>query len=100
MKTISINFQIPASWSELSDKQLRYVYQLIADNFAADEIKTLCLLHWTGTKVIGKQNSDGYLLNKGRFLLRRLAQRILASGECRRVRDCCIFRINGLDVFL
>lgn len=26
--------------------------------------------------------------------------KILASGECRRVRDCCIFRINGLDVFL
>ncbi len=44
-------FKIPASWSELSDKQLRYVYQLIADNFATDEIKTLCLLRWSGTKV-------------------------------------------------
>ena len=31
-------------------------------------MKTLCLLHWTGTKVIGKQNTDGYLLRKGRFL--------------------------------
>ncbi len=26
--------------------------------------------------------------------------KILTSGECRRVRDCCIFLINGLDVFL
>lgn len=26
--------------------------------------------------------------------------KILSSGECRRLRDCCIFRINGLDVFL
>ena len=26
--------------------------------------------------------------------------KILASGECRRVRDCCIFRINDLEVFL
>ena len=26
--------------------------------------------------------------------------KILTSGECRRLRDCCIFRINGLDVFL
>ena len=26
--------------------------------------------------------------------------KILASGECRRVRDCCIFRINGIEVFL
>lgn len=26
--------------------------------------------------------------------------KILASGEFRRLRDCCIFRINGLEVFL
>ena len=25
--------------------------------------------------------------------------KILASGECRRVRDCCIFRVNGLLMF-
>ena len=25
---------------------------------------------------------------------------ILASGECRRVRDCCIFRDNDCEVFL
>lgn len=68
MQTISINFIVPQGWHELSDKQLRYVYQLLAQNFTSDEVKTLCLLHWTGTKVIGKQNTDGYLLRKGRFL--------------------------------
>ena len=68
MQTISINFIVPQGWHELSDKQLRYVYQLLAQNFTSDEVKTLCLLHWTGTKVIGKQNNDGYLLRKGRFL--------------------------------
>jgi len=26
--------------------------------------------------------------------------KILSSGECRRVRDCCIFRVNDLEVFL
>ena len=68
MQTISINFIVPQGWHELSDKQLRYVYQLLAQNFTSDEVKTLCLLHWTGTKVIGKQNTDGYLLRKGRVL--------------------------------
>jgi len=34
MQTISINFIVPHGWYELSDKQLRYVYQLLADNFA------------------------------------------------------------------
>ncbi len=68
MQTISINFIVPQGWHELSDKQLRYVYQLLAQNFTSDEVKTLCLLHWTGTKVIGKQPSGAYLLRKGKTL--------------------------------
>lgn len=68
MKTISINFVIPNSWSELSDKQLRYVYQLIASEHTADEIKTLFLLKWSGTKVVGKQDNGSYLLQKGKVL--------------------------------
>lgn len=37
MQTISINFIIPSSWTERSDKQLRYVYQLIASEYATDD---------------------------------------------------------------
>ncbi|MCM1163244.1 MAG: hypothetical protein NC339_03215, partial [Muribaculaceae bacterium] len=59
---------IPASWSELSDKQLRTVYQLIADDMSTDELKTLCLLNWSSTKVIGRQESGSYLLKKGNIL--------------------------------
>lgn len=68
MQTISINFIVPQGWHELSDKQLRYVYQLIAGDFATDEIKTLCLLQWSGTKVIGRQENGSYLLKKGKIL--------------------------------
>ena len=68
METISINFQIPTSWSELSDKQLRFVYELIAQDFATYEVKTLCLLQWSGTKVIGRKDSGSYLLKKGKIL--------------------------------
>ena len=87
MQNISINFQVPQGWHELGDKQLRYVYQLLASDcscqrgqrsnlfepmpsaaelgriqFSAVEIKTLYLLQWSHTKVIGKQLSDAYLL--------------------------------------
>lgn len=68
METISINFQLPASWSELSDKQLRYVYQLIAGDFSSDEIKTLCLLRWGSAKLIGRQDNGSYLLKKGKAI--------------------------------
>lgn len=30
MQTYTINFNIPSDWSELGDKRLRYVYELIA----------------------------------------------------------------------
>ena len=92
METISINFIVPQGWHELSDKQLRYVYQLLAAEHSADdkscqreqsqacldyaecsrfcweEIKTLCLLRWSGTKVIGRQDSGSYLLQRGDVL--------------------------------
>ena len=68
MQTISINFIVPQGWHELSDKQLRYVYQFIAAEHSTDEIKTLCLLHWSGTKVIGRQDNGSYLLKKGKIL--------------------------------
>lgn len=51
METISINLSVPTSWNELDDKQLRYVYSLIADDLSLDEIKTLALLKWASPKV-------------------------------------------------
>ncbi len=51
---------------------------LSAADYATEEIKTLCLLQWSGTKVIGRQVTDkvaslredrgAYLLKKGKIL--------------------------------
>ena len=65
MQTISINLIVAERWQDLSDKQLRYVYQLIADEFNSDELKTLCLLKWSNLKVAGRQDNGSYLLKKG-----------------------------------
>lgn len=68
MQTISINFILPQDWQELGDKRLRYVYELIAAEHTTDEIKTICLLRWSGTKVIGRQKTGSYILKKGKLL--------------------------------
>ena len=68
MQTISIDFIVPKGWHELSDKQLRFVYQLLAGDFPAVEVKTLCLLKWSGIAVIGRQESGSFLLKKGKLL--------------------------------
>lgn len=72
MKTYTINFNVPSDWAELGDKRLRYVYELIAENgpgqYTSDELKLLCLLRWSDTKVVGRQESGAYLLRKGSML--------------------------------
>lgn len=68
MPTISINFTVPESWATMSDKQLRYVYQLIAEDFSTDEVKTLFLLKWSGAKLIGRQYNGAYLMKYGKTM--------------------------------
>ena len=68
MNTISINLNVPKGWHELDDAQLRYVYSLIAKEFAADEIKTLALLHFSGCKVIARHDKNSFLLKHGKNL--------------------------------
>ena len=66
MATIPINLNVPQGWHELDDAQLRYVYSLIAKEFAADEIKTLALLHFSGCKVIARHDKSSFLLKHGK----------------------------------
>ena len=52
-------------------------------------------------------NSDGSILELGNVISLRYSfyggwrnVKLLASGECRKIRDCCIFKINDLEGFL
>lgn len=49
---ISIDLKLPKKWEDLSDKQLRYVFALLAQGFTATEVKTYCLHRWAGLKVL------------------------------------------------
>ena len=56
MKTI--NLIVPRGWHELDDKQLRYLFGLLADDYSSAEIRTLCLLRWCGLKVLYRQDNN------------------------------------------
>ncbi len=66
-----VNLNVPTTWENLSDKQLLMVYRLFARDLSASEVKTICLLKWTGLHIIGEQSKQQYLVKKGRnkFLL-------------------------------
>ena len=42
-ETININLTVPTSWEKLNEKQLRYVFGLIAHGIAMPQIKTFFL---------------------------------------------------------
>lgn len=55
---MSINLIVTRGWHELDDKQLRYLFGLLADDYSSAEIRTLCLLRWSGLKVLYRQDND------------------------------------------
>lgn len=65
MKPTIINIKMPTSWSELDDDQLYYVYNLLADNLSAAQVKTYCMFLWGKLKVVCRYG-DGYLIRRGK----------------------------------
>ena len=41
MQTKTINLTVPRGWHELDDKQLRYLFGLLVDDYSSAEIRTL-----------------------------------------------------------
>lgn len=51
---ITIDLKAPTGWEELTDNQLRYLYGLITQGLTATEVKTYCLIRWSGMQVLHK----------------------------------------------
>ncbi len=62
MQPTKINFVVPQGWHELTEDQLRFVFGQIAADATTDELKTICLLRWSGAEVVGRQPKGAYLL--------------------------------------
>lgn len=65
-----MNVILPKDWTELQDQQLYYVFNLIAENLAAAQIKTYCLFRFGKIKLLCRYG-DGYLvtMDKEEFLV-------------------------------
>ncbi len=53
------NITLPTSWQQLTDDQIKLVFELLAMDLSSSEIKTLLLLHWGKIKIIGQTNKEG-----------------------------------------
>ena len=64
---ISIDLKLPTKWEDLSDKQLRYVFALLAQGFTATEVKAYCLHRWAGLTVLHRYGNLTSTLFVGHF---------------------------------
>lgn len=64
---ILIDVSLPNGWSELSQKQLRFVFDIIARGESKESLITLCFLRWSGVRVLAHDRKSGrYLLSFGK----------------------------------
>lgn len=52
-----VNVNIPKSWQELPDKELRFVFRLLQGNYSLSQIKTMCLVRWAHMRVIRREGA-------------------------------------------
>ena len=50
--TKTIYLKLPTRWEELTQKQLRYLFYLIAQGYSIDEVKAFCLFRWNKITVL------------------------------------------------
>ena len=50
--TVKVDLKLPTKWEDLTEKQLRYLFGLLAQDFPATQIKTYCLFRWSGMQVM------------------------------------------------
>jgi len=61
---VKLDISLPRGWNELTDTNLYYLFNLIADNMSAAQIKTHCLMQW-GKLAIQSRYGNGYIVKRG-----------------------------------
>lgn len=57
-----IDFAFPDSWQDLSEKQLAFVFRLLADNIPMEQLKIFCLFRWNNVSVLANKGDGTYIL--------------------------------------
>ena len=67
---ITVDLKLPTGWEDLTDKQLRFVFGMIAFGMSSAKLKAHCLFKWSGLQVLHKYGNDWFCkLGKQKFVL-------------------------------
>lgn len=70
-----VDITLPTGWRELSPKQLKYVFGLLAANVSEHELLLFCLLRWSGLRV------ESHVNGASAYTLRRDRKRFAVADE-------------------
>ena len=62
----TLNLSVPQSWQSLSDKQLRFVFRLLATEHTLPQVMALCLFKWAKVRVHHREGSIFIVEHKGK----------------------------------
>ena len=62
----TIDIKLPTRWEDLTQKQLRYLFTLIAQGYSIDEVKAFCLFRWNKITILHRYGEKGYMCKKGK----------------------------------
>ena len=70
----TIDIKLPTRWEDLTQKQLRYLFTLIAQAYSIDEVKAFCLFRWNKIAILHRYGEKGYMCKKSkqRFVITAL----------------------------
>ena len=67
---ITVDLKLPTGWEDLTDKQLRSVYGMIAYSMSSAKLKAYCLFNWSNLKILHKYGNDWFCKHgKQKFIL-------------------------------
>ena len=67
---ITVDLKLPTGWEDLTDKQLRSVYGMIAYGMSSAKLKAYCLFNWSNLKILHKYGNDWFCKHgKQKFIL-------------------------------
>ena len=70
----TIDIKLPTRWEDLTQKQLRYLFTLIAQGYSIEEVKAFCLFRWNKIAILHRYGEKGYMCKKSkqRFVITAL----------------------------
>lgn len=59
---LTLDLKFPKSWNELSEKNLLFIFKLIARRRSLDYIKLICLFRWNNLEVLANSGDGAFLV--------------------------------------